>query len=601
MYIYSPAFHTSYQFTLAYIFPDINWTFEGSWSENRPLPSNVSLVRERPFEDYDFYLAHGPLEFAALAGRLEELMIPRERIIYIVHWALQPDIWVHLYDGVSYEKFLKDVSNSAIVCVSHFMAPQFKFYSNVCVQAIPHYVPDHVYGPPNWQPGGSDFISVVNSFYAPNRGVGSAFWDTLDFANKKLYGDKNKTSDAGALRTTAEFREAVSKAAAYLWTADAVAISFAPLEAMILGCPVIAPRNLDWPMFYDDKVNIVFYEEGNYQSCKEAVEFVSNNPELVRDIAKRGRDVVLDINNATLFRERWSRVLDAAGAASVRGRRRLAQEARAPMSDASTVRVPMSSRPGFSLVTPLILADRKLYISHPDMTWHSDRQFIRKYEDFKTYEPGKYDLVVSALESSKIVFDIGRDIGFYGFLGSMLGASVRMFNRSSLINEYVRETAINNGLQSMDVVDCVLDKGDEEVWLDPKHRTERGRSGDGRIQSSQTMTLDDHISLSATADPDVIIIDDPANETNIILGALRILTRKMPELIIKCYRHGAYAKGASSLVLINKLKEIGYYITVCDWNSKNKHLVALDALEEPDFDVFLLHAVVRDAVCDVGL
>ena len=97
--IYSRPFHTSYQYSLAYCFPDITWTFDGGWSDNRPRLPNVTLGRTHDLYDYDLYLAHGPLHYSEMACEFEARGIPRERIIYVAHWALQEDLWVHSTRG----------------------------------------------------------------------------------------------------------------------------------------------------------------------------------------------------------------------------------------------------------------------------------------------------------------------------------------------------------------------------------------------------------------------------------------------------------------------------------------------------------------------
>jgi hypothetical protein len=168
--IYSKAFHTSYQYSLAYCFPDIVWTFDGSWTENRPLLPNVELTQTGDFYDFDLYLAHHPLHYSQLACELEARGIPRERIIYIKHRAYQKSLWQHNYDGVGLGVFLDDLSQSAIVCVSQFMKDQFGFYSDIGVHTIPHYVPPHLFDVAAWVPGNQTYINVVNNFYQPYRG-----------------------------------------------------------------------------------------------------------------------------------------------------------------------------------------------------------------------------------------------------------------------------------------------------------------------------------------------------------------------------------------------------------------------------------------------
>ncbi|MCJ2087106.1 hypothetical protein MKK88_14080 [Methylobacterium sp. E-005] len=554
---------------------------------------NVSLKKERRLEEYDLFLAHGPLEFAMLSCLLEERGIPRERIIYIAHWALQPDLWVHIYDGVAYEQFVKDVSNSAIVCVSHFQPIQFKFYSHVCVQVIQHFVPDHVFGDPVWEPGGSDFINVVNMFYAPKRGVGSKFWDSLDFVNKKLYGASNGPHSAGVLNSVGEFRDAVSKAAGFLWTADAAPISFAPLEAMLLGCPVIAPRNSDWPALFDDKLNIVLYDEGDYNSCKEAVEYLNHDKRVAKDLSLRGRDAILKMNSAALFRERWSRVIDAAVAAAPRGRRRLAADAAAPLTRVTSVRRSRAESEPYALVTPMSIAGTTVAISHPAETWEIPRQFIHRFATLRHYAPAKHDLALNAARRGGCVFDIARDLGFFGYLCANNGATVRFFNRSKKMMECVRNTITYNKIDRASVVNAVFDDEERETWFSPNNHVIRGDSAGARTEKVKTISLDQYIEKNPEHIPTAIFIDEPSYEARIVQGSRRTIATYKPELIINCYTHGAYARGTPIITLLQTLDDLGYAMQTCNWDGKREDLRSLEGIAAPDQDSFLLHGTVK--------
>jgi hypothetical protein len=187
------------------------------------------------------------------------------------------------------------------------------------------------------------------------------------------------------LNTVKDCKKAVSEAAAYLWTADAAAISFAPLEAMLMGCPVIAPRNVDWPLIYDDRVNILLYEEGNYRSCKEVVDYFRSSDQVQLDLSRRGREAILAMNSAELFTQRWTRVLDAALASAARGVRRL-------QTDAPTRRCrnppwfgDQGTDGGYELVTSFEIAGKDVAVGHPDKTWMNPRQVFRKYKSLRAF------------------------------------------------------------------------------------------------------------------------------------------------------------------------------------------------------------------------
>lgn len=312
MKIFSDGFHTSYQYNLATAFPEHEWTFTGPWSPNRPLCGNVSLSQTRELADYDFYLAHSPAGFIDLACRLDLLGIDRSRIVYITHWGKQSDQWRHVYNGVDFDSFLRDVSRSPIVCVSHYMAPQFAFYSDVIVSVIPHFIPSELFDENIWLRGSREsYINVVNSFYQPGRGVGSEFWDGLPLP-KTLYGANNRATDGGSLATVSDLKAALSRAKGYLWTADAVATSFAPLEAMALGCPVIAPDNLDWRIEFEPGREVLLYEPGNQASCLEQIARFESDADLRTSLSVAGRNAVLERFRKELFRDRWQRLFDAA-------------------------------------------------------------------------------------------------------------------------------------------------------------------------------------------------------------------------------------------------------------------------------------------------
>lgn len=312
MNIFSDGFHTSYQYNLATAFPEHEWTFTGSWSENRPLPTNVTNNREYELESYDFFLSHSPSSYIRMGSLLDGLGVSRSRLIYISHWGRQPHQWRHVFDGVNFYDFLRDVSFSPIVCVSHYMRSQFEFYSDVIVEVVPHFIPEELFSVPVWNDAANgSYINVVNNFYAPERGVGADFWDGLP-VNKVLYGGGNRPSDGGSLPTVEALKSAVHEAKAYLWTADAVATSFAPLEVMALGCPIIAPDNLDWRVEFEDGKEILLYQPGDQQSCLDQLRRFEREPALRRRLSEMGRQAVFDRFNKVLFRARWERVFEAA-------------------------------------------------------------------------------------------------------------------------------------------------------------------------------------------------------------------------------------------------------------------------------------------------
>ncbi len=366
MKILSNAFHTSYQYNLASAFPEHEWTFLGPWSQNRPECDNVVTDRAEDLSDYDFFLAHSPAEYISLSGRLDARGIDRSRLIYISHWGYQPHQWVHVYNGVNFDYFINDVSHSPIVCVSHYMVPQFGFYSEHSVSVIPHFIPSDLFGESVWRDEGEDFINVVNSFYQPERGVGAAFWDSLP-VTKRLYGAGNKPTDGGGLPTVDDFKLAVGRSRAYLWTADAVATSFAPLEAMALGCPLVAPDNLDWSKEFEHGREVLLYKAGDIDSCLEQINLLNSSSLLRSYLSAAGREAVISRFTKELFRQRWKQVFDGVLAADLIRPRKI----NCSMRRGSGVMIRNDGK--FDLATEIRLKAGSVCVIHPQ----SDESEIR--------------------------------------------------------------------------------------------------------------------------------------------------------------------------------------------------------------------------------
>ncbi|KQV38580.1 glycosyltransferase [Rhizobium sp. Root1204] len=313
MRVFSQAFHTSYQYSLAAAFPEIEWYFvNGQWSTNRPKPPNVHDHSDRDFHQYDIFLAHGPDQYDDIRTTLKQHGISPRRLIYISHWSYNPEAWWHQARSKPLGKFRHEVADSPIVAVSHFMIQDFGFYSHVACEAIPHYVPSHFFDDVEWNGSNGHFINIVNDFFAPLRGTGVDFWRSLGDIPKKLYGGGNGDEGVGSLGSVSDFKAAVSEAKAYLWTGEKVAMSFAPLEAMACGCPVIAPDNMDWSKLFTDGHDVLLFEQGNKDSLKAAIDKFDASFDLRRSLSENGKKTVRQKFGLAQFRAKWARALDGA-------------------------------------------------------------------------------------------------------------------------------------------------------------------------------------------------------------------------------------------------------------------------------------------------
>lgn len=191
------------------------------------------------------------------------------------------------------------------------MPQQFGFYSHVSLEVIPHYIPRHLFQEFEWSDGGDLYVNIVNDFYQPFRGAGSAFWDSIDFARKCLFGAKNGPGTR-PLSNIKEFGDAVTTARAFLWTGDKVAMSFAPLEAMACGCPVIVPDNMDWRKMFSDEHDVLLYAEGDLDSLRSVLSKYQSDRQLREKLSMAGRKAIQKRFAAEQFRIKWGRAIEGA-------------------------------------------------------------------------------------------------------------------------------------------------------------------------------------------------------------------------------------------------------------------------------------------------
>jgi hypothetical protein len=192
------------------------------------------------------------------------------------------------------------------------MLRSFPFYSHVHLEVIPHLIPLWLFPYKSWSPNPqAPFVNVVNCFAMPARGVGFDFWYSLSGINKRIYGFENeKLPDYGGhLPTAHDLWSCVTAAKGYLWVADKVAMSFAPLEAAACGCPLIVPNNMDWPLVFEHKKSAIIYQAGSAESLRDALAEYEKDHELQKNISRNALAVLEDKFSVEQFHSKWSRIL----------------------------------------------------------------------------------------------------------------------------------------------------------------------------------------------------------------------------------------------------------------------------------------------------
>jgi hypothetical protein len=106
-----------------------------------------------------------------------------------------------------------------------------------------------------------------------------------------------------------------------------------------------------------------------------------------------------------------------------------------------------------------------------------------------------------------------------------------------------------------------------------------------------TTRFDDYVVEKDVTDVDLIVIDDVSFETRVLRGAIDFLTKRKPELIVNCYRHGAYAIGAPTNELLQTLHTLGYRMRYAPCFGSTADLQEIEDLQVPELDHFVLHAI----------
>ena len=532
--IFSSAFHTSYQYNLATAFPEHEWSFLGPWSSNRPITDNVVIDRSDNIDQYDLYLAHSPREFISLAGRLDRLGISRARLVYITHWGYQPKQWIHVYDDVPLEVFTRDASLSPIVCVSHYMPKQFGFYSDVAIEVIPHFIPQELFDDVVWKDGGTSYVNIVNSFYAPERGVGADFWDSLPIS-KCLYGGGNRPSDGGNLNSVSEFKSAITRARAYLWTADAAATSFAPLEAMALGCPMIAPDNADWRTDFDHGREILLYKAGDKESCLEQIHAFESSSDLRRSLSECGRAAVLQRFKKELFRGRWQRIISAAMTV--------------PKFDKHQIDYCVRRGAGvmrrddglFDLATEITLDNAAIKVVHPQSDETDIRRELRNKSNSIDLLEG-FSAAAARLNSDDLSISMSKDYGAVTQLLVSQGCAVEVLTEPEFMRFEKRTHHFN-----------------EALYKGHYHPSLRFSENDDRKLVSKWADVDIGSLIERNNSRTVVFLNFDGREPGLINDMLEAGFR--PRLFIaNCMPDSSWAKGCHVEVIVEKLDQNGYHI-----------------------------------------
>jgi len=176
-----------------------------------------------------------------------------------------------------------------------------------------------------------------------------------------------------------------------------------------------------------------------------------------------------------------------------------------------------------------------------------------------TYEIDKQYLFMRNIDSGKIVFDIGANVGLYSLLAAKAvgpHGSVYAFEPLPRNVSFLRRNLEANKIQNAFVFEAAVSdrKGTVQFNQGEDHATGFiGTDGDIEIQ---TVSLDDLVSEGQVHPPDYLKIDVEGAESSVLNGASKILHQNRPEVFLAIHGSEQLEKCKTLLTSANYRFEI---------------------------------------------
>jgi len=309
MRIVGVGFHTTYQWELAQVGPDYEFDYILSvWDHrNRPQPPNVRLLEhEDTLDAYDLVLAHCPQDFVDWQERFRRAGILRP---IVASFHTYPPHWDECKGGlpVPFHELPELLRGHPKVFISPGARRLWGFVDDREAVTIPHAV-----DPRRWCGYRGDealVLTVCNQMWEQDRYRGGSLFDLVTNGLPTRVVGHNPGRSRSA-RCAEELQEAYRSARVFLWTGLCGPTSFAPLEAMATGLPLVTMSTPDWAEVIEDGVNGFVCSDP--LTMRRRCEQLLDDIDLAREIGARGRETVRQRFGQKQFQRRWHQVFAAA-------------------------------------------------------------------------------------------------------------------------------------------------------------------------------------------------------------------------------------------------------------------------------------------------
>lgn len=228
------------------------------------------------------------------------------------------------------------------------------------------------------------------------------------------------------------------------------------------------------------------------------------------------------------------------------------------------------------------------------------------------YEPDYTSIMMKVLRPGDTVIDIGANFGYFSLLASSLvtetGRVIALEPEKDNFNYLTRNIELNNisNVRALNIAAGDMKK-EVDLFIDPFNDGGHSLSGispessqqlgDGDVLKSRVQidTLDSLLKEEKITSIKIIKIDTEGWEFHTIQGALSIIRRLSPPMILaEVNRNGLRKAGASERHLRLIMSELGYssYVAKCLGNGKIVlELVAPNHYAEPELEHYNYNAV----------
>jgi FkbM family methyltransferase len=151
------------------------------------------------------------------------------------------------------------------------------------------------------------------------------------------------------------------------------------------------------------------------------------------------------------------------------------------------------------------------------------------------YESNKVRRFAAAIFGTRVVYDVGANVGYYSVLASrVLGSSgqVIAFEPDPQNIAFLRRHLEMNGIENVQVVEAAVSDCCGEAMFQQEASRYMGALSQSGTLPVRILSLDELISSGELPPPDVIKIDVEGAEQQVLLGAEQTLRPKHPLLFV---------------------------------------------------------------------